>query len=165
MTGGALPQQAATGRAVVRATVRAGEIDTSYLRVGRGTPVLVLDERAEEHLAALLESADPRWGIVLPDRTTVAAVAAAGEDGGTAFVRWLDGFLQGLGIEEALVVAPVLLADELQAFATVWHGRLRGVMLRGMPQDHAMGDDLRVQYVAVNASWAEILAALPTLGS
>lgn len=149
--------------APVHAVVRAGEVETSYLRVGRGAPVLVLDERGGDQLTSPLATADARWAIILPDRTTIAALAAPGHGIGTPFAHWLDGFLQGLGIEEVLVVAPAYLAGELRAFAAEWRGRLRGVLLRGLPQDHGMPADTRVHYVAADASWDAIQSALPSL--
>lgn len=103
-----------------RASVTVGAVETEYLRVGAGTPVLVLDHA----LAAAVRRGEVpgAWRahrLVVPERTTIDALAAPADGHGpTPFDAWLRGMIDGLGLAACTVVASAPLAAEVLRFAT-----------------------------------------------
>ncbi len=80
-----------------QAMVRAGNSVTSYLRTGRGAPVVLLRRATHD---------DPLWGIVLAEvshgfRAIVPEFAPTGDE----FASWFRSFLDGLGLGAVFVVS------------------------------------------------------------
>ncbi len=96
-----LPQRSGSFQAMVRA----GDSMTSYLRSGRGEPVILLrrtrvDDAAD---AALHESL---WGLVLGDVSSAyRAILPDHAPNGADFATWFRSFLDGLGLGAVRVVA------------------------------------------------------------
>lgn len=102
----------------IRASLCAGPCETTYLRVGSGRPLLLLARPSDplaRSLAAALATAHRVVTPELPPR-----MRPAGEPGasGVDFGRWLEDFLDGLGLVElALVVADERLCAPALGFA------------------------------------------------
>jgi pimeloyl-ACP methyl ester carboxylesterase len=114
------PSGAVAGRgAVSHAVVCVGDVETAYRRAGSGEPVVVLGLGAGDD-AWLLEELAPlvtRARLIVPDRTTIAALAPECVASESAFASWLSGFLQGLGLDRPHVVAPARFGPELERYA------------------------------------------------
>lgn len=86
---------------VVRAHVIAGDLNTPYIRAGRGEPVvLLMDDR--DFAAALLAALPRHLAVVAPE-------AFPGEE--ADFLPWLWTFLDALGFERARFVLTPRLGD------------------------------------------------------
>jgi hypothetical protein len=118
---------------MARASVMAGAIETSYRRAGRGATVVVLtggqgfpstDEAALQPMLA-------RARVVVPDHTTITALAACWSVEETPFGCWLDGFLEGIGADGIRLVAPIELTYELQQFVATHPGAVARCVLLG----------------------------------
>lgn len=131
---------------MTRASVMVGAVETSYRRAGRGPTVLILTGAPPfpSTDAASLRPLVERARVIVPEHVTVTALAMAVAESETPFGRWLDGFLEGIGVHEVNLVAPETYAPEVQRFAT----RHPGVV----SQCHLVGDDV--------PSWTMIADAL-----
>jgi len=146
---------------MARASVMAGAIETSYRRAGRGETVVVLTggrgfpSTGDVALQPLVE----RARVVVPDHTTITALAACWSVEETPFGQWLDGFLEGIGVEEVCLVAPVELMYELQQFAATHPGVVtRCVLLGDQGSEMARwGDAVRLP---ATATWEVIAGAV-----
>ena len=101
-----------------RAVVDAGEVETEYVRAGSGEAVLYLrcgpvDPEADELFVALAE----RYRVIVPQSMSLAAAVTPPGAGESVFTRWLDGFLEGLGILRASLVVEEPLGAEALRFA------------------------------------------------
>lgn len=101
-----------------QAVVDAGDVETEYVRAGRGRVVLYLrataaDPDDDELFAALAE----RFRVIVPQSTSLGATVAPPDAGDSAFTRWLHGFVEGLGILEASLVVEEPLGAEALRFA------------------------------------------------
>jgi hypothetical protein len=93
----------------VRAVVRAGSSDTTYIRVGSGESVIVMVADLDAPLShSLIETLGARFRVIAP----VTHPAAAD------FNLWLATFLDGLGISSTNLVAHDGLAASAIAFAS-----------------------------------------------
>jgi len=113
--------------ALVRASVCAGGLTTTYLRTGTGPLVVVLGERSGD------AATNPMIGVVadghrvvIPDLQSVRS-----DDGPPAvdFSEWLRAFLDGLGAEDVVLVASEDVAPDAIAFARSDSDRVRRVVL------------------------------------
>ena len=101
-----------------QAVVDAGEVETEYVRAGSGQVVLdqrgaPVDPEEDELFVALAE----RFRVIVPQSTSLAATVAPAGTGDSPFTRWLDGFLEGLGILQASLVVEEPLGAEALRFA------------------------------------------------
>jgi len=88
-----LPQRSGSFQAMVRA----GDSVTSYLRTGKGEPVVLL--RRTRHL-------EPLWGIVLAEVShSFRAIVPEHAPDGEHFATWFRSFLDGLGLGAVRVVS------------------------------------------------------------
>jgi pimeloyl-ACP methyl ester carboxylesterase len=113
--------------ALVRASVCAGGLTTTYLRTGTGPLVVVLGARFYD------AATDPTIGVVadrhrvvIPDLQSVRS-----DDGPPAvdFSEWLCAFLDGLGADDVVLVASEDVAPDAIAFARSDSDRVRRVVL------------------------------------
>lgn len=91
-----------------RAVVHAGGVDTEYLRAGQGEPMVLV--------AALLDSSDVQatvarlaqhylvLAVALPPGSLAQVQPQPGPAGNPLANRWLDEFLEGLGLSHAHVL-------------------------------------------------------------
>ncbi len=93
----------------VRAEVRAGDRVTRYLRAGAGRVVLLLRPApaAAEWAAAAAELA-ARCRVIVPD-----------DPEAPDFTAWLGDFLDGLGLDEVIVLADPVLGEAAREFAAL----------------------------------------------
>lgn len=101
-----------------RAALTVGAVETEYLRVGNGAPVLVLDPR----LAATIAAGEPPsdWSghrLIVPVGTTIAALAPSAAHPDDPFGAWLRGFLDGLGLAAVTIVVSPPLEAAVRRFA------------------------------------------------
>ena len=111
-------QTAVSRTGAFQAVVDAGEVETEYVRAGSGRVVLYLrgasvDPDEDELFVALAE----RFRVIVPQSTSLAATITPAGSGDSAFTRWLDGFLEGLGILQASLVVEEPLGAEALRFA------------------------------------------------
>jgi hypothetical protein len=117
--------------AMARVSVVVGAIETSYRRAGRGPTVVVLTggsafpPTGDEALRPLTD----RVRVVVPDHTTISALAVSPSVEETPFGHWLRGFLEGIGADDVRVIAPVHFAGELQRFTARHAGVVRRCIL------------------------------------
>ena len=106
-----------------RALVDAGAICTPYLRAGVGAPLVLLGAREEAAGASpLLVRLSARFRVVAPEPGAWCGGApngdAPGHEGAVpSFAAWLRGFLDGLGIQQASIVAREELALRALSFS------------------------------------------------
>jgi hypothetical protein len=101
-----------------RAVVDAGEVETEYVRAGSGQAVVYLrggpvDPESDELFVALAE----RYRVIVPQSMSLAAAVTPPGAGDSVFTRWLEGFLEGLGIMTASLVVEEPLGAEAIRFA------------------------------------------------
>lgn len=110
--------EAAARVGMSRAAVSVGPIETEYLSIGRGAPVVILDPglalAAEE---GRLPDTFRGGRVIVPVHTTVTALATPARDGGPAFEVWWRGFVDGLGLSGVTVVVPAALEADLRRLA------------------------------------------------
>jgi pimeloyl-ACP methyl ester carboxylesterase len=106
-----------------RAVVRAGNTVTSYERSGAGHPVLLLvgpdAEIATPFWLAIRKAIGAQFRLVVPDPTP--SVSDLGE--------WLGGFLDGLGVEGASLVADERVGVAVIGFALLAPDRVSRLVL------------------------------------
>lgn len=100
------------------ARVRAGGATTRYRRTGRGRPVLLLCDPADERFEALVERLARGRCVIAPQEP---------QDG--LRVERLAGFLDGLGIASAAVIGVGRGAGPAAAFARLRPDRVEGLVL------------------------------------
>jgi pimeloyl-ACP methyl ester carboxylesterase len=111
-----------------RAVVFDGRTETRYLRAGRGYPAIVLVQGAPRTADALLAGLRRLARVIVPE---LPALPVAEPDRTTDFVRWLSGFLDGLGVTRAALVAEEPFAAAVTRFAILEPERVeRLVVLR-----------------------------------
>lgn len=93
----------------VTAWVRIGAVETEYRRIGSGPPVLLLVVPEGDPPVALTQ----RWRFLLPLGSSNDTGASAFD--ANSFGRWLDDFLEGLGLSGVYVVVPPAMATDLGA--------------------------------------------------
>ncbi len=103
---------------VSTAMVMADGLATIYRRWGSGRTVLLLG--ASEALALAVGES---FRVIVPDLPLDCS------DGGAA--RWLGGVCEGLGIDEAVIVATPALSDAASQFAHDAPDRVKGVIIAG----------------------------------
>ncbi len=108
-----------------RAVLTAGGVETAYVRVGAGAPVVLLragtDDGAPSPLALALAD---RFRVLAP----VPPATLATNDG-DAFAVWLRDVLDGLGVDGATIVAEGAMAPPALAFALADPLRVRRIAL------------------------------------
>jgi len=118
-----LKAEGGRGGAPALASVTAGGVDTEYLRCGRGPALVLLTERG-----------DGAWtGGVVQELSRDFLVLAPRRPPGVTFADWLAGFLDGLGITRATIVAEGSELAPALAFADADSLRVArvAVLLRG----------------------------------
>jgi hypothetical protein len=106
----------------VRAHVIAGDVETCYRRAGRGPAIVVLT--ADAAVSAQLLSVVPRHcQAIAPEWTTAPPL-----DGG-AFMIWLRGFLDALGLATVSLVVDPAFGPQASVFALHEPDRVRRVVV------------------------------------
>jgi hypothetical protein len=114
----------------VRAVVRAGSSDTTYIRVGSGDSVILMVADPDAPLAhVLLEALGTRFRVIAP------VTGAEAPD----FNQWLATFLDGLGITSTNIIAHQELAANTIAFALLEAGRIDRLVLIA---DHGLAGEI-----------------------
>lgn len=139
-----------------RAVLSAGGVETAYLRVGAGAPVVVLRAGAADGAASplVLALAD-RFRVLAP--VPPAGLAGRGDD---AFAAWLRDVLDGLGVDGATIVAEGAMAPPALAFALADPLRVRRIAL--VIEDAALTVPAPARVAAFDAAmpWAGVLRFL-----
>lgn len=133
-TGPMADEPAKSGVTLAAAMVSAGNVDTPYHRLGHGPPAVALglwanlDSRAiPQDLLALAASCR----IIVPDLDRVAATALPVGPVATSFTDWLGGFLDGLGLASASLIASWVLEEQLMAAVASLSGRIDRIVIVG----------------------------------
>jgi hypothetical protein len=115
------------------AVVSAGEVETRYRRTGCGPPVVVLGYEFddEDRLPEPLGPLAGRFRVIVPDPAGIEALAPATSPEPASFPGWLRGFLEGLGIEGARVVAEAGLDAALARFVALNPGQIDRLLIIG----------------------------------
>jgi hypothetical protein len=79
----------------IRAVVSVDGVDTEYLRIGRGAPLLLITD-TPNRTCPLARELGRQFRVLAP-------VIPASVEQPADFVRWLQGFLDGLGVDRASV--------------------------------------------------------------
>lgn len=100
---------------LVRASVTAGGVETSYSRIGSGPPLLLLvpSTLVQDSLLAALAS---RFRVLRPDGTGIEALLEQPRGQQSPFRLWLHRFLAGLGVEQVTVVVSERFAAEVETY-------------------------------------------------
>lgn len=103
------------------AALSVGEVETTYRRAGCGAPVVLLGLRAdtEKSLVERLTRPGSSRRALVPDGTTLTALATLPSPDESAFAHWLSGFLQGLGLDRPDLVASAAFRGELTRYEAV----------------------------------------------
>ncbi len=118
-------RNAAAGAGVARAAVSVGPIETEYLSIGRGAPVVILDPALALAAAEGLIPVSFSGGrVIVPLHTTVMALATPARAGGLAFDVWWRGFVDGLGLSGVTVVVPSALEADVRRLADASPGEI-----------------------------------------
>jgi len=112
------------------AALSVGEVETTYRRAGCGAPVVLLGLRpdTEKSIVERLTRPESSRRALVPDGTTLTALATRPSPDESAFARWLSGFLQGLGLDRPAVIAAAAFQDELARYEAL-HPDWLGVVL------------------------------------
>lgn len=102
----------------VRASVCAGGVETDYVRVGRGVPVLLLAAPDDPDRDTLLRSLGAQARVIAPR-------IPAGVD----FASWLRDFLDGVGVLPVRIVATGALVTPALEFAAADPSRVERVTI------------------------------------
>jgi len=139
-----------------RAVLTAGGVETAYVRVGAGAPVVVLragdDDGAPSPLVLALAD---RYRVLAPVRP--AALAGQGDD---AFAAWLRDVLDGLGVDGATIVAEGAMAPPALAFALADPMRVRRIALVIDDAGLTVPAPARVAAFDAATSWTGVLRFL-----
>ncbi len=116
-------------RTAARASVEAGAIRTAYLRLGSGAPLVVLDAAVDAARARedLLFGLAAHFSVVAPELHGPCAPPDAPP--GTAFSVWLRGFMDGMGIAQASIVAREAFAAHALSFCLTDPSRVERLVL------------------------------------
>lgn len=99
----------------VEAVVQTGPVETPYVRVGRGAPVLLLvTEDGSAAVSPLLEALAPEFRLLLP--ALGRDIRAVADTGQAAFCHWLRDFMDALGIDRFALIAAARFAPGIAAF-------------------------------------------------
>lgn len=106
---------------LARATVVAAEVSTDYVVTGAGRTLLLLTASAPDDDAVLALGRDFRVIAAavptqLPDRDSPARGVVGEELPFGAFVRWVDGLIEGLGVDVVHLVADTRLERWVDAY-------------------------------------------------
>jgi hypothetical protein len=137
---------------LVRATVMVGLVETQYRRAGAGPTLIVLSDLTAERLMALASKAR----VIVPDTTTIGALVPGASDQ-RPFAQWLAGFLEGLGVTAATILAPAVLTPEIGAVAEAQSGVIRRVVLCGKKVQVAFPPEVEVSWVTADADLSTVL--------
>ena len=134
-------------RTLVRASVCAGGLTTTYLRTGTGPIVVLLGARFHD------AASNPTIGLVADEHRVVIPdlESVRSDDGllGVEFSGWLRAFLDGLGADDVVLVASDDVAPDAIAFARSDSDRVRRLVLPTRVDTH---DDDRARCVDVTIS-------------
>jgi pimeloyl-ACP methyl ester carboxylesterase len=121
---------------VVRALVVAGDIHIPYVSTGRGAAVVLLTDEAVVR-AAFLRGAPRRIRLLVPeaprrvqaaDETAESAIAGVRAlQGMPVAARWMDDFLDALGLGRAWLVADAMHTPDARAYAAAMPERVLGL--------------------------------------
>lgn len=127
---------------VVRAGVVAGGVDTRYLGVGRGAPVLVLSDDPTRR-AALLEQLPLGLRVIAPELPPSLHPWVAWPESSV----WLGHFLEALGLWRVAVVADAALTVPSVDLALADPGRVTSLVLlqHGLRNDGTEEDGFAAQ--------------------
>ena len=129
---GSEPVQA--GITLTAAIVSAGNVDTPYHRLGHGRPVVVLGLWSDLDPRAIptdLLTLGTRCRIVVPDLERVVATASPVGPVKASFGGWLCGFLDGLGLASATMIASWVLEEQLLHDLGDLSGRIDRIVIVG----------------------------------
>lgn len=127
-------EPAKAGVTLTAAIVSAGNIDTPYHRLGHGPPAVALGLWADLDARAIpqdLLALSAGCRIMVPDLDRVAATALPVGPTATCFRDWLGGFLDGLGLASASLIASWVLEEQLMAAVASLSGRIDRVVIVG----------------------------------
>lgn len=140
-------------RGMVRAVVSHGAIETRYRRAGNGPPVVVLgfsfendDSRVPDPLLPLIACCR----VIVPDDASIACLESSSDPDSAPFPGWFRGFLQGLGIEGARVVAAGRLGIALEHFLVTYPGEIDRLLIVDTATDGAWSSIARL----ICADWS-----------
>jgi hypothetical protein len=102
---------------LIEAVVQVGPMETSYVRAGHGFPVLLLtgSHPVEDSVLPLLGRLSDHFRVIALSPPRKRSGGGQGESSPTLH-GWLDGVLEGLGIERAALVIAVPLEGRLVRF-------------------------------------------------
>jgi hypothetical protein len=122
---------------MVRAIVMHGAIETRYWRAGHGPPVVVLglDLDGDGRMPGVLAPLVARCCVIVPEYVSISALDACHGEGRAPFSAWFRGFLEGLGIEGAVVVAAAGLDAALAQFVAANPGEIDRLIIVGAVAD------------------------------
>jgi pimeloyl-ACP methyl ester carboxylesterase len=146
--------------AVRRAVVEVGTIETEYLRAGSGPAVLYLGPvTGDPECEAVFGALTTRFRVTVPQSISPAATMPRPDGGGSAFANWMEGFLDGLGIVRAGLVADESFGAEAARFALAHPGQIgRLVILH--PATSAAPLGARGAVLAVRRGGAQSIAEM-----
>jgi hypothetical protein len=156
---------------MVRAVVTHGSIETRYRRAGFGPPVVVLGfDLADDdgRMPDLLGSLTACCRVIVPEHASITALVACHSADRMPFSAWFRGFLEGLGIEGARVVAAAGLDTALTQFMDAHPGEIDRLLIVGATADaSAVAPPLvpagqPVWRAAVQVGWGEMLRFVAT---
>jgi len=127
-------EPAKTEVTLTAAIVSAGNIDTPYHRLGHGPPVVALGLWADLDARAIpqdLRALSTGCRIMVPDLDRVAATALPVGPTATCFRDWLCGFLDGLGLASASLIASWVLEEQLTGAVASLSGRIDRIVIVG----------------------------------
>jgi len=137
---------------LVRATLMVGQVETQYRRAGAGPTLIVLSDLTAERLMTLAA----RARVIVPDTTTIGALVPGAPDQ-RPFAQWLSGFLEGLGVTTATILAPAILAPELSVVAEAQSAVIRRVVLCGVRAQVNFPPEVDVNWVSGDAELSAVL--------
>jgi hypothetical protein len=121
-------------RGMVCAVVTHGPIETRYRRTGFGPPVVVLGLDVaddDDRMRVLLAPLAARCRVIVPEHASITALVGRPGADGMPFSAWFHGFLEGLGIEGARVVAGTGLDTALTQFVAAHPGDVDRLLIVG----------------------------------